>query len=433
VQRRSFSKPADIRPLALFVAALALACSGSHAQPQTAQTTPPGTDGGPVSTTDPGSNPPGSDGGTDPGSQPPVTTTLSIASGAVVSAAVPVAATVPAGTASVAFKVDGAALATVTAPPFSTTWNSYSAANGAHTLSADAIAANGAVVSSAPIAVTVANHINHVFVILMENHDWSEIKGSPSAPYINGTLLVQGAHAERYMNVPGLHPSLPNYIWLESGDNQGVWDDGGPSSHVLNVQHLTGLMEKAGVTWKSYQEDIPGTNCPLDPVNKYFPKHNPMIYFTDINGNLNYNSTECISHVRPYTELVNDLETGNVAQYNFITPNICDDMHDNSGCQTSDAIKNGDTWLAQNVPQILGSAAYRNGGALFVTWDESEGGDVPIGFIAMSPMIKAGYSNTVSYSHSSTLRSVEEIFGLTPMLAGAASATDLADLFKVFP
>src|SRR5437016_8121513 len=57
--------------------------------------------------------------------------------------------------------------------------------------------------------------IGHVFVILMENHDWADIKGSASAPYINGTILPLGARAESYMNPPGLHPSLPNYLWLE--------------------------------------------------------------------------------------------------------------------------------------------------------------------------------------------------------------------------
>ena len=102
----------------------------------------------------------------------------------------------------------------------------------------------------------------------------------------------------------------------------------------------------------------------------------------------------------------------------------------NSGCATSDSIRNGDTWLSQEVPKILASRQYQEGGALFITWDESEGGDVPIGFIALSPLAKPGYSNQVLYSHSSTLRTVQEIFGVTPFLGDAANATDLKDLFK---
>jgi len=98
-------------------------------------------------------------------------------------------------------------------------------------------------------------------------------------------------------------------------------------------------------------------------------------------------------------------------------------------------VRNGDTWLAQAVPPILQSAAYRNGGALFITWDEAEGGgDGPIGLIALSPFAKGGgYVSTAHYTHSSLLRTVQEIFGLTPLLGAAAQAPDLSDLFTQFP
>src|SRR5438552_5244444 len=63
-----------------------------------------------------------------------------------------------------------------------------------------------------------------VFLIVMENHNWNQINGSASAPYIN-SLLTQGAHAEAYYNPPGLHPSEPNYLWLEAGTNFGITND----------------------------------------------------------------------------------------------------------------------------------------------------------------------------------------------------------------
>jgi len=54
--------------------------------------------------------------------------------------------------------------------------------------------------------------------------------------------------------------------------------------------------------------------------------------------------------------------------------------------------------------------------------------------IALSPKAKGGgYANTIPYDHSSTLRTVEEIFGVNPLLHDAANATDLADLFVTFP
>ncbi len=115
-----------------------------------------------------------------------------------------------------------------------------------------------------------------------------------------------------------------------------------------------------------------------------------------------------------------------MAAYNFITPNLCNDMHDCS-------VATGDAWLSREVPKILASKAYKEGGALFITFDESAGSNVPIGFMVMSPLAKPGYAGQVAYTHSSTLRSVEEIFGVAPFLGDAANATDLSDLFKSFP
>ena len=55
-------------------------------------------------------------------------------------------------------------------------------------------------------------HIQTVFVVVMENADWSHIRGNSRAPYLNGTLLPASAHAERYYNPPNVHPSEPNYL-----------------------------------------------------------------------------------------------------------------------------------------------------------------------------------------------------------------------------
>ena len=96
---------------------------------------------------------------------------------------------------------------------------------------------------------------------------------------------------------------------------------------------------------------------------------------------------------------------------------------------------NGDQWLANAVPQILASQAYADGGVIIITWDEGEHhNDGPIGLIVLSPNAKGGgYSNTIHYTHSSTLRTVQEIFGVVPLLGDAANATDLSDLFVTFP
>jgi hypothetical protein len=286
----------------------------------------------------------------------------------------------------------------------------------------------------APAAVSSLSGIHTVFIILMENHNWADFPGNASAPYIN-SLLPLGAHAEQYDNPPSIHPSEPNYLWLEAGTNFGILNDAEPAvNHQSTTQHLTTLLHNTGSSWKAYEESIDGTSCPLTTGGtdgKYAARHNPFVYFDDVTDTNTSTSANCIAHVRPFTELATDLTNNTVARYNFITPNVCNDMHDSTGCATNDSIRNGDTWLSQSVPTILNSAAYRNNGALFITWDEGEGGsDGPIGMIVLSPLAKVGYANTLAYTHSSTLRTFEEIFGVTPLLGDAAHATDLSDLFQ---
>jgi phospholipase C len=290
-----------------------------------------------------------------------------------------------------------------------------------------------------------ATHINTVFIILMENHNWTgdptnSIKGNASAPYINNTLLPMASHAEAYYNPPSNHPSLPNYLWLEAGTNFGITNDGGPSvNHQNTTQHLVTLLENAGVSWKGYMENISGKSCPLKNTGGanlsghpfYAVRHDPFVYFDDVTNTLHAHAARCVAHVRPYSEFEKDLRNNTVARYNWITPNLCDDMHD--AC-AGDAIAHGDAWLSKHVPAILKSVAFKSGGALFVTWDEAKYGDGPIPMIVVSPFAKgAGYSNSIAYNHGSTLRTIEEIFGVAPFLGDAANQTDLSDLFSQFP
>jgi hypothetical protein len=287
-------------------------------------------------------------------------------------------------------------------------------------------------------ATPSAHHIQTVFIILMENHNWTgdgnlDIKGNPAAPYINKTLVPLGSHAEQYFNPPNLHPSLPNYLWLEAGTNFGILDDGPPSQHPLSSKlHLVTLLKNANITWKAYLENTAGKVCPLTDSGEYAVRHEPFAYFDDVSDHQNPESKYCIAHLRPYGELATDLKNGTLPQYVWITPNLCDDMHDS--CNGGDPIKQGDSWLAQNVPAILNSAAFKKGGALFIVWDEADNGDGPIGMIVLSPFGKGnGYSNQIHYTHGSMLRTIEEIFGVKPLLRDAGKEKDLSKMFTVFP
>ena len=386
----------------------------------------------------------------------------------------------------VAFYHDGTKLSDVANPPFTITWSNVPP--GAHVLSATAADSQG-VTAGAAVTVTVFDpqayatlrQIQTVFVIAMENHNFTQPSPAPSpqqilsnsaAPYIN-SLIAAGhsnaaavSYAVHYYNAGiGVHPSEPNYVWAEAGTDFGVHTDADPSAgsgNLFTAPHLTAQLNAAGISWKNYQEDLQYSSGPthsasgsgaVNPYNgsteyKYAVKHNPMAFFTDTQTQNVYPLTNFLSH------LTNNL----VGRYNWITPNIDNVMHDSiSGgfyyhgvTYTNDqaAIAQGDNFLSIIVPKIMASAAYQNNGAIIVWWDETEGADstsYTIPEIIISPLAKGNaYASTSEYSHSSDIKTVETIFGLSFLAnvipadetraAGSgyntvATVNDLSDLF----
>ena len=131
----------------------------------------------------------------------------------------------------------------------------------------------------------------------MENVTWSEIIGSSNAPYINNTLLPMSSYADRFFIAPNTTGSLPQYLWLEAGTNFGINDSSDPSAHhIPSTNHLVIQLQNAGISWKAYQENINGTNCPTTSSGLYAAFHNPYVYFDDIY----LNPVNCSNHIRPY-------------------------------------------------------------------------------------------------------------------------------------
>jgi hypothetical protein len=100
----------------------------------------------------------------------------------------------------------------------------------------------------------------------------------------------------------------------------------------------------------------------------------------------------------------------------------------------------GDNFLSKIVPLIESSQAFRNNGLIVIWTDETEGSpgcgsvEFTLAEIVISPLAKGNaYTNSIAYSHSSDLRTLQEIFGVTSRegyLGDAANATSLTDLFK---
>ena len=128
---------------------------------------------------------------------------------------------------------------------------------------------------AAVVAPASAGQIGTVFYIDMENHNLTQpssvtspqqLQGNAAAPYLNSLMTpgnpnaAQTSWASNYYNVaPGVHPSLPNYLWQEAGTNFGVNNDNQPFGpggvNQGNALSLSGLLQANGISWKSYQED----------------------------------------------------------------------------------------------------------------------------------------------------------------------------------
>ncbi len=280
-------------------------------------------------------------------------------------------------------------------------------------------------------------HVDHVFVIAMENHDATEIYGNPDAPYVNGTLLAAGAHATAFGDeLPSSLPSEPHYVWMEAGTNafadHTFTSDFPPGwfwNSTASTQHLSTQLEHAGRTWTSYQEGLNWFTgaCPVNDWWWYAAKHDPFIFFQDVSGaSPSASNAHCAAHHEELGALAGDLASGHVADYVFITPNLCHDMHGALFCPDSNAVHAGDTWLHDHLPAIL-DYADAHAGLVLITWDEGDGSQT-MPFLALGPDVRPGYASSVPYTHSSQVLTIEELFGL-PVLPTVQSANDLGDLF----
>jgi hypothetical protein len=118
---------------------------------------------------------------------------------------------------------------------------------------------------------------DHVVIVIEENHSYSEIIGSPDAPYIN-SLAAKGAVFTQSYAVT--HPSQPNYLDVFSGYNQGVTDDSCP--HYFITDNLGLYLLNASLTFAGYSEDLPSVGSLVCTSGAYARKHAPWVNFTNI-------------------------------------------------------------------------------------------------------------------------------------------------------
>ena len=395
-------------------------------------------------------------------------------------------------------------------------------------LAANALAQNNSVPKGIP-------HLDHVFLIMMENHGYSQILNNPNAPFIN-RLAASANSATNYFAVA--HPSLTNYLEIVGGSNFGVLTDNYPDWHnhscttnlasgvpatdnpsspnicpifgsgidaatpavdttnetqgtpgennIDGIQSIPAAptvgktiadqLADAGMSWKSYQENLPlagadrvnysdgvftnntdfsaifpALNPPLTKsgiVALYAAKHNPFVYFRNVQDG---GFTNIVDFVSP-NGLYADLASGNVPSFSFIAPNQCHDQHGrgNAGpfCNydpSSDGtqaglnpalIQVGDNAVERLVSSIKASRAWHEGSnAIVVVWDENDYSLAPntnqVMLIVDTNYGAHGVQSARRYTHFSLLKSLEAGFGLPCLNHACDSAVaPMSDLFS---
>ncbi len=248
-------------------------------------------------------------------------------------------------------------------------------------------------------------NFSHVIVMIFENEEITNIIGNASLPNFN-KLAKQYTLLTNSFAVA--HPSLPNYIALTSGDTQGITSD--CAACFVDATNLADLIEQNGKTWKAYMEDMPAP-CTITDSGKYAERHNPFIYYNDIRTN----TSRCVQHDVPLTQLDSDLQNKQLPAFSWITPNLCNDGHD---CGVASA----DQFLGPEVVKIISSPSFDQNSLLILTFDEGTtrgtccglpsraGGKITT--LLISKLVKTGFQDDTAYSHYSILKTIEDAWGL---------------------
>jgi phospholipase C len=316
----------------------------------------------------------------------------------------------------------------------------------------------GQAAKAAPAASTAVPHYDHIFLIIDENHGFSQIIGNPAAPNLNRLASSFGL-ATSYFSVAD--PSEPNYVAMLGGSFFGIADNNAYYVNAVNKPSLMSQLEAAGLSWKGYLQSMPYTGyrgicypvkCngvpDLDPL--YASKHNGITNFVSIQTS----DTE-FAKMGPLNQLTDDLAKGNVPNFAYIVPDQCNDMHGApSFCidggtpgdpQDQQLVTFGDNFVGTVVQQVTSAAFWSKGNnAIVITFDEGADGDTggccdanpgtgQVVTVVITSRGPRGLQDPTPYNHYSLLQTFQRAFGLgcLEFTCDTANVTPMAPLFAV--
>jgi acid phosphatase len=256
----------------------------------------------------------------------------------------------------------------------------------------------------------------HVFLVVEENHSYSQVIGNSSMPYLNGLASKYGLATQYYADV---HPSIGNYFMLTTGQIETIDD---AFQGIVTDDNIARELVKANKTWRSYAESLPSPGYVGGDVYPYFKHHNPFAYFSDVVG------TSQANNIVPFSAFSSDLATANLPDFSFIVPNALNDAHDGT-------LAAADQWLSANIDPLIKSSGFQNGGLLIIVFDESVLTDVSnvgghVAWVVIGPQVKPGFQSSTLYQHQSTLRLILSTLGVNGFPGVSAIAPNMGEFFR---
>jgi hypothetical protein len=268
-----------------------------------------------------------------------------------------------------------------------------------------AIAATATLIGAATVVMTTSSTaqaatsvpvFDHIVLVMFENHAYSQISGSSSAPYLN-SLAGQGAKFTQSFGIT--HPSQPNYLAMFSGSTQGSTNDNCPLSFSGN--NIANQLITTSKSFKSYSESMPLDGYTGCTSGTYARKHNAAPDFTNVPAS---------SNVR-FSTFPSSANYASLPTVSYVDPNLCNDLHDCS-------VGTGDTWLNTNMNAYAQWAKTHNS-LLIVTFDEDNGSSsnhIFTTFVGAHTQV-GSFSNQIN--HYNILSTIESSYGLSHLNAAA--------------
>jgi len=262
---------------------------------------------------------------------------------------------------------------------------------------------------------------------MLENLNYSDVVGSSNAPYINSLIAHGGLATQYYANT---HPSIGNYFVITTGE---IYTNDDGFDGVLSIDNVVRELTASSVSWKVYAQSLPRQGYLGGDVYPYLRHHNPITYFSDVQppSQLNMN-------IINFSQMSTDLDAGQLPAYSFIVPDAEHDAHDCPGggqnCDVSVRVAAADTWLSENMPQLLNNPQFQQSGLLVITTDESRNdndhGGGRVATVLVGTNVKVGYQGIVQYDHRSLLGLSITALGATTIPNGAGSAPQMTEFFQ---